>query len=166
MKKALILTIIAIVFFMVIKRLERFKGPTVPIKRRRGVGDFGAFRSAHPQYPHQGQDYFAKPGQTAFAPISGKVRIAKPYPNDGRFSGVEITGKYFSVKVFYIDPSVQNGDYVLSGFPIGEVQDLSLKYGQSFLKENHIHVEVRKNGVLKNPDSYFNKDTVLPVIVV
>ena len=135
-----------------------FAAPTDRVRRRKGVGDFGAYRSAHPTIPHRGQDYFAEPGEPVYSPISGKVRIAKPYKTDSRYSGVEVTGAKFATKTFYIDPVVSGGEMVVKGQLIGYTQDLSKKYGASFLAQNHVHIEVRENGILRNPDKYFQPD--------
>lgn len=160
--------VVAAVFLfllIVMDKVTKFAAVIRPVRRRRGVGDFGAFRSAHPDKPHQGQDYMADPGDAAFSPIAGTVRVAQPYPGDPRYSGVEITSPsgMYRVKVFYILPDVKTGDRVAKGQYIGQVQDLSLKYGASFLPQNHVHVEVRRYGIVANPDGYFPEDTVLVV---
>ena len=164
-KGVAIAALILLAIIVVMEKLTKFKDVTKPLRRRKGVGDFGAYRSAHPDIPHQGQDFLAVPGQEVFAPISGVVRIARPYKDDSRFSGVEIygTGGASKVKVFYISPAVAAGETVEAGQPIGTVQDLSVKYGAAFLPQNHVHVEVRRAGVVVNPTGYFGPDTILAV---
>lgn len=159
---AAIIVIVAAMLFLY-RMATKFFPVSVPLKRRKGVGDFGAYRSAHPTVPHQGQDFLVKPGQEIYAPISGKIRIAKPYASDNRFSGVEITGENYRVKVFYISPILENGEKIKSGQLLGYAQDLSIKYGKGFLSQNHVHVEVRKTGQTKaiDPDPYFPKDSDL-----
>lgn len=156
---------IFLIIFLVMEKLKKFVSPLHPIRRRRGVGDFGAHRTAHPEIPHQGQDFFASVGQNAYAPISGTVRIAAPYPSDPRYSGVEITSAsgMYKVKMFYLNPSVSTGDKVTAGDYVGEVQDLSLKYGQGFKDQNHVHIEIRRLGIVVDPSPYFANDSILSV---
>jgi len=147
-------------------KAQKFKGVTNPLKRRKcdagGCGHFGAYRSAHPTKPHQGQDFLIEPGEPVFAAISGKVRISPPYKDDPRFSGAEIIGKVYKVKTFYFLPIVSAGQEVTEGDVIGYAQNLGLKFGGHV--PNHVHVEVRVGGVAVNPDGYFEKDTE-PVFV-
>lgn len=158
------------VFFLIIiiilDKMQKFKDVTKPLKRRKcdsgGCGHFGARRSAHPDKPHQGQDFLVAPGSPVFAPTGGTIRIAQPYANDPRFSGVEIKGRVYSVKVFYFAPNVQNGAIVKAGDLIGHAQDLGIKYGS--VVPNHLHVEVRKAGIVSDPSPYFGKDTSLIVV--
>lgn len=150
-----------VLILFVMAKAKKFYPITSPLKRRKGAGDFGAYRSAHPATPHQGQDFLVAPGQPIYAAISGKVRIANPYKDDPRFSGVEVigTGKdaAYKVKAFYLAPTVTGGQQVERGDVIGYAQDLGIKYSAS--TPNHTHVEVRVGGVVVNPTGYFPADS-------
>jgi len=106
-----------------------------------GMGVFGAFRKDR---LHDGTDYICKPGQAVKAPISGVItRIATPYKDDDRFSGVEIVGVKVSVIMFYLDPIMSMvGGYVRKGEVLGYAQDISVKYGGGMLP--HIHLRIIK----------------------
>lgn len=160
--------IVFLLILFVMGKTKKFAAVTSPLKRRKGVGDFGAYRSAHPTIPHQGQDFLVSPGSAVYAPISGRVRIAMPYRDDPRFSGVEVIGMgkeaSYKVKVFYIQPTVTGGQLVNRGDVIGYAQDLGIKYSAS--TPNHVHVEVRVGGVVVNPTGYFGPDNkVLPAAI-
>jgi len=153
---------LALIYFIKQKDNDmKFSNVTKPLKRRKcdsfGCGNFGA-RRANGTRKHQGLDFLAQFGKSVFSPISGKVRLLKPYKNDSRFDGIEIYGKVYSVKVMYFVPELKNGDFVQEGQYIGRVQNLAIKYGPI---PNHLHVEVRSAGILRDPTEFFNEDTVL-----
>lgn len=156
--------VLLLVIVIISDKMQKFKPVSSPLKRRKcdtgGCGHFGAHRSAHPDKPHQGQDFLIAPGAAVFAPISGKIRIAQPYATDNRFGGVEIKGNVYAVKVFYFSPTVSGGDIVKAGDLIGYAQNLGIKYGS--VVPNHLHVEVRRAGMVTDPSPYFPKDSVLP----
>ena len=132
--------------------------PLRKLKRRKcdgwGCGHFGASRAGGKR-KHNGQDFLSKGGEKVFAPISGRVRVLYPYSDDPRFQGVEITEGQMSVKIFYFEPSVKTGDIVTAGDDIGRAQNLGIKYKGI---PNHIHVEIRRGGVLRDPSPYFEQD--------
>lgn len=157
-----------VLILLVMAKTKKFYPVTNPLKRRTGSGDYGAFRSAHPSIPHQGQDFLVESGSAVYAAIDGKVRIANPYKDDPRFSGVEVigTGKdsAYKVKAFYLSPTVQAGQEVKRGDVIGYAQDLGIKYDPRYTP-NHTHVEVRVGGVVVNPTGYFDKDGAKTILI-
>lgn len=163
MKKSLLVAvaILAAILIVFIMQKTRFKPAARPVIRRKcdkdGCGQFGASR-ANGTRKHQGQDFLVNPDQIIYAPISGKVRLLKPYKEDPRFNGVEISGGFYSVKVFYFTPIVKNGETVSAGQVIGLAENLKIKYPGI---ANHIHVEVRKGGVLMDPSPYFPADGLI-----
>lgn len=146
--------------FAALLRSFRPSGPVPPVPGgvrvdALGDGHFNAGRN-HPGN-HEGTDYLAAAGDTVVSPIDGKVtRYADPY-NDGRFSGVVIDdGNGTEIRVFYVRPSVTPGQEVEAGQQIGWAQNIVAKYGSPML--NHIHVEVRQNGSLVDPQIFFKKN--------
>ena len=115
-----------------------------------GNGWFGASRSGGRK--HQGTDYCAKPGEKIFACESGKVRIGYPYRTSKKMKLVEITNDKYQIKQMYVAPIVNNGQMVTEGEIIGYAQDVA-NYHNSPKMKNHVHIEIRKNGVLINPET-------------
>jgi hypothetical protein len=113
-----------------------------------GAGTFGARRTKSNgkggviEYTHEGVDYKCLPGQTIFMPFTGKIeREARPYA-EGPYSGLVITSKRLSIKIFYIEPYPEIiGKSVKIGMPIGKAQDISLKYKDSGVTP-HVHVQI------------------------
>lgn len=115
-----------------------------------GDGAFGASRSGGTR-SHNGIDFRATPGEAIFAPISGTVtRIAYPYADDMRYTGIEIKNESYTVKMFYLIPTAKVGTAVKKGNQVGIAQDISAKHGAQMI--NHVHFEVYDNtGRLLNP---------------
>jgi len=166
MKTKTIIIAVAIVaaIIYISDKMQKFKPLSHPLKRRKcdkgGCGYFGAPRSragTGKAHSHRGQDFLVLPGAEIYAPISGKVRIAAPYEKDPNYSGLEISGKAYAVKMFYLSPTVQGGEYVNEGDLVGYAQDISQKYGS--IVPPHIHLEVRVGGVVVDPSPYFPADT-------
>lgn len=122
-----------------------------------GLGDFGSSRSHGT--PHQGQDYKTTFEQPLYAPENGVfIREKKPYGDGGSYdtgllfktdSGLEYT-------IFYVMPyNVLDGDTFKKGQVIGLAQDISSKFSGNMT--NHAHVEIRKNGVLLDPNTILKK---------
>lgn len=103
-----------------------------------GHGAYGANRGSR---KHKGKDYEALAGQYVFAPIAGKIeRYARPYKNDDVFSGIVIQGKNAWAKMFYMQPTVEQGEEVYAGQIIGFAQDISAKHGADMTI--HVHLEI------------------------
>lgn len=116
-----------------------------------GAGAFGASRGGGARR-HRGADYIAEPGEIVRAPIAGVVeRIGFAYRGDDRYRYVEVADAdtQRAVRVLYVGPLVQLGAVVRAGDPIGRAQDLSGRYPRGIT--NHVHVELRDNGVIEDP---------------
>ena len=88
-------------------------------------------------------DFRADAGQTLVAPISGYVtKIGFAYPGDSTLKFVEISNPalHYAARVFYIDPSVEPGQAVRVGQPIGAHHTLERKYPGGMT--DHVHLEV------------------------
>lgn len=118
-----------------------------------GSGAFGAPRGTR---QHNGVDISASLGETVLSPIDAKlVRVAYPYVTDLSLTGVllEGVGRHagFTVKIFYMAPEMSRiGTQVVAGERIGAAQSLLTKYPGI---RNHIHLEVRQNGVVIDPQT-------------
>jgi murein DD-endopeptidase MepM/ murein hydrolase activator NlpD len=107
-----------------------------------GCGDFGASRDGGAR-EHEGVDFMAQAGQPVAAPISGYVtRIGYAYPGDTELKFVEITNPAlrYAARVFYVDPSVEVGQAVQVGAPIGAHHTLGAKYPGGMT--DHVHLEI------------------------
>ena len=108
------------------------------------------------QLPHQGLDIVADFGEKVYSPIDGTITFDNvPYGTefDGYYRGLEIegTGKWigYNIKIFYVDRSPSSRQEVSAGDEIGTTQLLDLAYSKGIT--NHVHVEVRYFGTLKDP---------------
>jgi murein DD-endopeptidase MepM/ murein hydrolase activator NlpD len=133
-----------------------FPGRRIRGSDPQGSGAYGASRRNNQgAYSHEGVDIVYQPGETVTAPISGTVgKIGFPYdpqdPKKGSYRYVPITNADGStVKLFYIDPTVKEGDSVTAGqTPLGISQDLAPAFPGI---TNHVHVEVSQGGRKVNP---------------
>ena len=115
-----------------------------------GSGNFWKSRIGH---FHEGIDLECTLGETVFAPISGTIiRKAYPYPTDKRFEGCVIQNETQEVKFFYM-VSNRVGQKVKAGETIGVCQAINTKYSSAM--KNHIHLEIRENGELINPETVY-----------
>lgn len=111
-----------------------------------GCGHYLAKRGSR---THTGQDLLTPAGAGVGAPVAGEVtKIGYPYADDLSFRYVQITNNGYDVRLFYVEPSVQVGQVVSQGEPIGTVQDLSKRYAGI---PNHVHLEVKKDGCFIDP---------------
>lgn len=105
---------------------------------KHGMGHFGAPRGSQ---THKGADYVGEPGQKIVSPIDGKViRLARPYADDSRYSGLLISGEHLYIKIFYIDPDLSViGWGVFKGKTvIGTMQDITKRYADI---TPHVHLQ-------------------------
>lgn len=130
-----------------------------------GCGYYGASRSDGTS--HAGIDIVSVPGQEVLAPISGNMWYG-PYGTEAspvNANVIEIVSldEVTSVKIFYtshVYPQETPGAEVQKGDVIGtanDLHDLTLhpSYGgPTSTMENHIHLEVRINGVATDPTPY------------
>lgn len=107
-----------------------------------GDGEFGARRDGGSRR-HEGVDYMAKAGQDVDAPISGYVtKIGYAYAGDQDLKFVEITNPAlnYAARIFYVNPTVQVGEAVAMGRPIGTAHSLQRKYPGGMT--DHVHLEL------------------------
>jgi murein DD-endopeptidase MepM/ murein hydrolase activator NlpD len=107
-----------------------------------GEGRFHAARDGG-EREHEGVDYVATAGQTVEAPISGYVaRIGYVYPDDTQLRYVEIDNPalHLTARVFYVDPTVEVGNTVAVGHPIGQAHTLQHRYPLGIT--DHVHLEI------------------------
>ena len=158
MKKALItiaVSLVAIRVFAKSKSMNKLSPIKVNQKLREcdplGCGYFGAPRGSR---THKGIDIITVKGEPIQSPISGEVkRYAYPYANDSSYKGIVIQNKDYYVKMFYLEPTIEIGEFVIEGDVIGLSQDISAKHGSAM--QNHVHVEIYRNGSLIDPTRLF-----------
>jgi murein DD-endopeptidase MepM/ murein hydrolase activator NlpD len=133
-------------------------GPYQKIRNdSQGDGFFGASRGYR---SHNGLDIVVTPSSGVYSPIEG-VLLRKAYPygtsrSNEQWEGCVIVGvgdyQGYEVKIFYMRPFVI-GEYVFPGDIIGVAQDISRKYSSAMI--DHLHVEVRRDGILLDPATLF-----------
>lgn len=119
-----------------------------------GSGSFGASRDNGGRM-HNGADYKARAGDFIMSPIGGTLtRTMQVYSDDSRYRGLEIvsTSGDIAVKMFYVNAVGNIPRTVVAGDHVGFAQNLSPKYAGI---TNHVHIEVRLNGKLENPELWF-----------
>ena len=126
-----------------------------------GSGWFGADRGVAEngeKRKHAGIDFITKKDWTIFSPIDGTIQQSFPYKGDNDWTGLTITGtgKYlgYQVKMWYFTPIKTSGT-VDEGSYLGLAAAISERYPGSPSMQDHIHLEVRKNGTLVDPLPYF-----------
>ncbi len=127
---------------------EDFTNPTGKAVRATdafGCGEFGAPRDGD-ERRHEGVDYISTVGQVVKAPISGFVtRIGYAYADDRFLRFVEINNPalHYTSRVFYVLPSVAEGQAVRLGQPVGWAMSLQRRYPGI---TNHVHLEIERRG--------------------
>ena len=127
-----------------------------------GCGEYGADRDAGGRR-HEGTDFDASVGQKVDAPISGYVsKIGAAYSGDPRYHFVQITNPalHYEARVFYVDPSVREGQAVHIGQPIGRAHSLQPRYNGI---TNHVHLEIERIGGRKLDAARFIAERMEPV---
>ena len=117
-----------------------------------GQGHFGASRGSR---THKGIDFVCHPGTRVCAPSGGKVtKLGYPYGDDLSFRYVQITDDDgYNHRLFYVQPSVQVGDFIVKGAVVGEVQSLDNRYKGI---TEHCHYEIKdKDGNVIDPDEFW-----------
>ena len=116
-----------------------------------GAGEFGARRG---ERTHQGVDFACYPGSQLMSLVSGRVsKLGYPYADDLAYRYIEITDADLNRhRFFYVDPSVDIGELVHTGEPIGHAQDITARYTKKPMN-NHIHYEIiDSSGHYRNPE--------------
>ena len=127
-----------------------------------GCGNFGAVRDAG-ERRHEGVDFDARAGQAIDAPISGFVsKIGLAYPGDQRFHYIQITNPalHYQARVFYVDPSVHEGQAIHVGQAIGRDRSLQRRYPGI---TNLVHLEIERIGGRKLDPTRFIAERMEPV---
>jgi len=110
-----------------------------------GCGAFGSRRDAG-ERSHEGVDFDAVAGQAVRAPLSGFVtKVGLAYLDDAQLKFVEITNPAlrYVARVFYVEPSVVEGQAVRLGEQIGQAHSLQQRYPGI---TNHVHLEIAREG--------------------
>lgn len=129
------------------------KSPTRNLELRgaepTGNGWYGAKRGSK---KHKGLDIKAKEGEPILSPISGVfVRTGTVYTFTRRFQLAVVANEEYEVKIMYLTPQAGLvGRAIREGDVIGYSQDVARYWGGGMI--NHIHVEVRKYGLLTDPE--------------
>jgi murein DD-endopeptidase MepM/ murein hydrolase activator NlpD len=117
-----------------------------------GSGKFGAPRKKR---THQGIDYVVKPGAEVLSPVEGKVtKRGYAYSNDLTWRIVDVTDKAGYVhRLFYVDPSVIEGQHVTPYTAVGVAQDITQRYKGADMKP-HVHYQVESpDGEIVDPET-------------
>ena len=127
-----------------------------------GNGAFGATRigSNGKVKSHKGIDYACPPNIGIMSPAIGEVtKLGYPYPYVSKgtnFRYVEISDLAgLRHQIYYVKPSVKEGDQVTILTVIGQSQDIAKKYDTKVKKMvNHIHYQVLDtDGVPIDPET-------------
>lgn len=128
------------------------------IIRSDSSGD-GNFESPRTHGKHQGIDLKTEFAETIYAPENLIFkRISYPYSDLSYYGGIYLSqDTRREWKIFYTtQPTFKKGDKIKSGSIIGASDSISERYPNSSMQD-HIHIELRENGELKNPLSFKKK---------
>jgi hypothetical protein len=118
--------------------------PTGKGLRIDAAGD-GSFRASRGSRVHFGYDFLCEEGQEVFMPSDGLLkRVAFPYADDTSWTGVEITGDGFTIKMFYLSPIIGLvGRNLSQGEVIGYAQGISRRYPRwAGVMNDHVHLQL------------------------
>ena len=159
MDKKVIWLIIALIIILLIimGTSKKLKAMVANFKQRGsesgGSGKFGAprKRSDGTTYFHQGIDVLTPVNAPIYAPFDVEyIQVARPYANDSVLSGGDYKSENLVMRIFYMKP-ITNKKSFKQGEIIGYAQNVAGKYGEGV--SNHIHIEIRENGKLINPET-------------
>jgi hypothetical protein len=120
-----------------------------------GCGYFGASRG---ERDHKGVDFKVNEDEPIKTPFDCEiVRYGFPYSDDQSQKLVEIQGlnsfSDYKAKIMYIKPIHSVGTILYKGSTVCFAGNIKNKYGNSMT--NHVHFELYKNGILVNPEPFF-----------
>jgi len=123
-----------------------------------GINEYQGYTEDGNERTHAGIDFITQEGWNIYSPIDGTIQQSFPYKGDNDWTGLTITGtgKYegYQVKMWYFTPIKTSGT-VDEGSYLGLAAAISERYPGSPSMQDHIHLEVRKNGNLVDPLPYF-----------
>lgn len=125
-----------------LKRMGILVNPTGGTIRNDTQGA-GYWQAPRGQRLHRGVDFDGEPGQIVVAPCGGEIlRVVYPYADDMRFEGVRIRNERLILRLYYVRVSpVLVSKEITAGQPIGELQDIRLRYGKDMKPHAHLEVE-------------------------
>ena len=91
---------------------------------------------------HKGVDFLGEPGQTVVSPCGGEIiKVVYPYADDLSLEGVQIRNERLILRLYYVRVSpVLISKEITAGQPIGEMQDITKRYGGKM--KPHLHLEI------------------------
>lgn len=98
---------------------------------------------------HYGVDYAAPRGTSVLVTADGVVRNTRFSPSFGKIITVDHSSGYTTIYAHLRNFSVNEGEKVSRGEKVGEIGDTGRTTG------SHLHYEVRKYGMKKNPMKYY-----------
>lgn len=156
-KQIIIGAVVATLLWIVAKVRKPFS-QIVDFQRIRGEDSRGngAFGESRGDTTHQGVDIVVQPGQRIKSPITGKVvRYSDPY-GDGEYSGYHLSNDKYLVKLWYLAPTLQEGQTITEGQIVGFAQNIAARYPGI---TPHVHMEVwdkTKMNTVVDPTNLFN----------
>ena len=121
-----------------------------PLKQYILTSDYGS-RTLFGKYDfHLGLDLYAPHGTSIYAADGGEVIFAGENSSYGYLTLIDHKNGFVSAYAHQSEILVNVGDLVFQGQHIGRVGDTGVATGP------HVHFEIRKNGVIVNPNPYLN----------
>ena len=117
---------------------------------KHGSGHYGAPRGSR---THKGIDFSCYPDTEIYPRYPGKVtKLGYPYADKLQYRYVQVTDEFGNDhRYFYVEPMVELNQQVFEDTIIGTAQDLTKVYPGII---NHIHYEIKQDGVNINPENF------------
>lgn len=117
-----------------------------------GSGAYGASRGGR---DHNGVDLAVQPDTEIKATFAGTVtKLGFPYGDDLNYRYVQISKDSYDYRIFYVRPTVKDGEEVTEDTVIGTSQNLNKRYEGI---TEHVHFEVKKDGKFIDPRTCLTK---------
>lgn len=119
------------------------ESPTKRGIRSDAAGD-GHYHASRGDRLHQGLDFICEPGQKVYCPIDNAsfIRLARPYADDDRYSGIAVKNSHMEILLFYLSPFDDlAGKTLFQNTVIGHAQDITKKYNNPAMTP-HIHIQI------------------------